>query len=825
MLRSIARILGLNGAIGLLFFLPAPCWAAAPAVVAVVPASGASTPDRWIIFTATYSDADGWKNLREVRFRINLPGFPLRAAHLRYVIAGNRLYLLNNTGTAWLGGSAPGQALILQNGQVRLDVARTRVSGSGRTLTITWRVSFKPAFVGHRYTSYLWAQDNLNSTGFIAKGDWAVDATPPTTPTISDDGAYYTETGQLHATWIASDAESGITEYQYAIGTAPGGTQVVGWTSAGPLTEVTRTGLSLADGAAYHFSVKARNGAGLWSSVGSSDGIVVDTTPPSIPAVTDSGVFTNSTTSLNASWTSSDPHTGIAAYRYRITRASPTGPTVADWTPAGTSTTVNRAGLALSSGVTYYFGVQAQNAAGSWSSIGASDGIRVDASAPSTPVVVDDGASTKATDRLHASWSSMDSESGIAEYQYAIGTAPGGTQVVGWTSAGLLTEVTRTGLSLADGAAYYFSVKARNGAGLGSEVGVSDGIVVDLTPPSVPVVTDDGAYTASATQLHATWTASSDAESGVADYQYQIRRDSPGGTKIRTWTSAGTDTGVLVDDLWLTNGTRYYISVRARNGAGLGSEVSVSDGIVVDLTPPSVPVVTDDGHTTTSTTQLHATWTASSDAESGVADYQYQIRRDSTTGALIRDWTLVGVATDVTTTGLSLTSGTTYYFGVQAANGAGLSSVPSFSNGITVDTTPPAGAVTINSGAASTKNLTVTLSLSAGDNAGPVSQMKFSNDGTTYSAPEPYATSKTWTLASGDGTKTVYAKFKDLAGNWSAAWYPAGSCRRPLRPTPPAAHSPGWCRSLLRLMSPPRFTTRQTGRRQPPAQRSTRLRL
>ncbi|MBI2543065.1 MAG: PEGA domain-containing protein [Candidatus Aenigmarchaeota archaeon] len=45
------------------------------------------------------------------------------------------------------------------------------------------------------------------------------------------------------------------------------------------------------------------------------------------------------------------------------------------------------------------------------------------------------------------------------------------------------------------------------------------------------------------------------------------------------------------------------------------------------------------------------------------------------------------------------------------------------------------------------------------------SEVQFSNDGITYSTPEAYATTKSWTLSSGDGTKTVYAKFKDSAGN------------------------------------------------------------
>ncbi|MFB3887492.1 MAG: LamG domain-containing protein [Thermodesulfobacteriota bacterium] len=87
----------------------------------------------------------------------------------------------------------------------------------------------------------------------------------------------------------------------------------------------------------------------------------------------------------------------------------------------------------------------------------------------------------------------------------------------------------------------------------------------------------------------------------------------------------------------------------------------------------------------------------------------------------------------------------------------------------TIDTTPPTGTITINSGAATTNNLNVTLALTCEDAQG-CSQMKFSNDDVDYSTPETYSSTKTWTLTSGTGTKTVYARFKDTEGNWSAAY-------------------------------------------------------
>ena len=80
---------------------------------------------------------------------------------------------------------------------------------------------------------------------------------------------------------------------------------------------------------------------------------------------------------------------------------------------------------------------------------------------------------------------------------------------------------------------------------------------------------------------------------------------------------------------------------------------------------------------------------------------------------------------------------------------------------------PVSCSININSGAVYTTSPTVTLTLSASDFPSGMSQMQFSNDGSNYSSPEAYATSKSYTL-SGEGLKTVYVKYKDVSGNWSA---------------------------------------------------------
>jgi subtilisin-like proprotein convertase family protein len=86
------------------------------------------------------------------------------------------------------------------------------------------------------------------------------------------------------------------------------------------------------------------------------------------------------------------------------------------------------------------------------------------------------------------------------------------------------------------------------------------------------------------------------------------------------------------------------------------------------------------------------------------------------------------------------------------------------------DTQSPSGAVLINGGAATTSSQSVTLSLNATDPvpSSGLAQMRFSNDGVTFSAYQAYAVTAPWTLSAGDGTKTVFAQFRDADGNQSA---------------------------------------------------------
>ncbi len=122
---------------------------------------------------------------------------------------------------------------------------------------------------------------------------------------------------------------------------------------------------------------------------------------------------------------------------------------------------------------------------------------------------------------------------------------------------------------------------------------------------------------------------------------------------------------------------------------------------------------------------------------------------------------------------LTISEGVTYYFAVTAYDSSGYET--GFSNEVqyspedVTDTTPPVGSIIINNSDPVTHSLDTILTLAATDDGRPLDSnalMTFSNDGQVWSDAESYAIGKIWSLTPGAGEKTVYAKFRDAAGNW-----------------------------------------------------------
>lgn len=130
---------------------------------------------------------------------------------------------------------------------------------------------------------------------------------------------------------------------------------------------------------------------------------------------------------------------------------------------------------------------------------------------------------------------------------------------------------------------------------------------------------------------------------------------------------------------------RYYYAAFSHKAGGADMSRPVfATAILPDTTPPTPPGnVTDEGKYSFSTNTLTCSWSASSDPQTGVSGYRIRIGTSQGSGSLL-DWTDVGNVTSVTRPGLALVNGQTYYFTIQARNGAGLFSASSFSDGITI---------------------------------------------------------------------------------------------------------------------------------------------
>lgn len=113
--------------------------------------------------------------------------------------------------------------------------------------------------------------------------------------------------------------------------------------------------------------------------------------------------------------------------------------------------------------------------------------VNVDWTAPAAVDTVNDGSGTDidlslSPTLLEGNWtSSSDPNSGFAAFWYAIGTNPGDSNSVAWTSNWGFDTVAISNLNLQTNQWYYLSVRAENGAGLLSTTSVSDGVLIDLT--------------------------------------------------------------------------------------------------------------------------------------------------------------------------------------------------------------------------------------------------------------------------------------------------------------------------------------------------------
>lgn len=189
----------------------------------------------------------------------------------------------------------------------------------------------------------------------------------------------------------------------------------------------------------------------------------------------------------------------------------------------------------------------------------------------------------------------------------------------------------------------------------------------------------DGDYYDSLTQTPTLSWAAAPTSASIDSYEIAIG-SSAGASDVYTWTNVGAVTSTSVSGLGLSHGSSYYLSVRGVSNGEVSGTLS-ADGWTVDNVDPNPAAAADDGVNQPVLTQTNMiTWTAGSDADSGIAHYEVSI--GLTAGAAdVVGWTPVGNVTSYQFTGMSFTSGTTYYVSVQAVDQAGNTSAVTDSDG------------------------------------------------------------------------------------------------------------------------------------------------
>jgi hypothetical protein len=453
----------------------------------------------------------------------------------------------------------------------------------------------------------------------------------------------------------SSDPDSGVVLYRLAIGTETDQGEVTefvngsvdGWLSV----ELAETGLfsfaipDVFDGS-YRIAVSAENGAGLEARIDEGETLTIDRAVEKI-VVSDGWPFSSDTRSLKGFWNYHGTRT-VDRYSYRIVTLA--GETIMNEGPWSVQTD-NSIELffdeseELVTGMIYRIAVKAIFDDGSESSAFANRGVTIDATGP----VFDEEAFITpyagARENLSFNWKVEDDESGIERIEAIIHGYKGGSEELveigrvdlkpanQGENVPLIASGNGEQLSLDTGDTAYITMRITNGSGLVIDR-ISNAIYIDNTPPSAPLVIDQGDYINLEQPLSFHWVWSKDdPESGMLGYQWTLLRADQT-TADAEWSDIigekripleGADGIVPGND-----GETWFLAVKSVNRAGL-TAIGFSNGITFDSTAPNIseikvlrtgfdPSIEEDLLYTNSTEGL-SLFIAAQDDVSGVEEY------------------------------------------------------------------------------------------------------------------------------------------------------------------------------------------------------------
>src|SRR5207342_1492573 len=336
------------------------------------------------------------------------------------------------------------------------------------------------------------------------------DTSPPTAPgTLTASGAV----GKATLAWGAATDNVGVSKYDVYRSSVSGFTPSVGNRIAQP------SGTSFVDTTApgtYYYRVAAEDGAGNIgpASNEASATVLADTTPPSAPSNVGASVAGRT---VNLSWSGSSDD--VAVTRYDLYRGTSAGftPSVGNRIAQPVGTSYSDSGLAIG---TYYYKVQAEDAAGNLS--GPSNEVAATVADSSPPTAPSGVATAVVGTNVNISWTASSDNVGVLRYNLYRGTSAGFTPSLANRIAQPVTTL-YSDLGLAAGS-YYYKLSAEDAAGNVSGLSnEAQAVIPDTTPPTTP-----GSFTASggAGQAQLSWTAATD---NVAVTRYDLYRSTSSG--------------------------------------------------------------------------------------------------------------------------------------------------------------------------------------------------------------------------------------------------------------------------------------------------------
>ena len=356
-------------------------------------------------------------------------------------------------------------------------------------------------------------------------------------PEAAESSPQYSKSNDFEVTWSGNDPAPGSEltatpfDVQYKIDDGD-------WTDWMTQTADTNATYSGEPGHTYYFRVRATDVAGNRKIYSGGDGdtsTVIDPNPPASFVKPLPGYET--ATRFTVEWTGTDGAGGSGILNYDIQVRDGAGAWT-DWL-LGTATT--SAGYDGLQGHTYRFQARAHDRAGNLEDYPGGDGdakTTVDTTPP-TGSVMDDGSETPSAISLHATLQFTDTESGIAGYEYRVGTVRDGSDILGPTAT-RDSDLTIPGLNLSVGPTYYIGARALNGAGLFSGWSSSDGIVVSAGANVASVSYTDGVQNVVVIHVQLGGTVAGGVN--ITDGQLQVRmatfyRGEPGSWS--NWMNAG----------------------------------------------------------------------------------------------------------------------------------------------------------------------------------------------------------------------------------------------------------------------------------------------